>query len=72
MTLCKLLRINYPGTEIILISAVRLHSIKEHVPKAWNQWYYNTHCLNKRFFKVHQFIHTHLLQSCPNIGGNFY
>lgn len=72
MTLCKFSRINCPGMEIILISAVRLHSIKENVPEAWNQWYYNTHSSSERFFKVYHFIHTHLRQSCPITRGNFY
>lgn len=51
MTLSKLLRINYPDKEIILIPAIKLRSIKENVSKSWNQWYNETYYWNKRFSK---------------------
>lgn len=65
MTLSKLLRMNHPGNEIILISAVRLHSIKENLSKAWYQWNNESHCWNKLFFKVYHCTHTYLLLSLP-------
>lgn len=70
MTLSKLLRINYPDKEIILIPVLRLHSMKENVSKACNQWHNQTHCLNKIFF-IYCGIYTHLLQLYPDIEGNF-